>query len=288
MTAVVDYLATLPDVGAVLSLAELAAVARSANADRPLSDVELALLIGNLPADVDAALVRPLASPATGELRIMARAREGASGLAERIERHLRDEMQLTVQVSGMAALLERSLQQLYAAQRSTLVYVVLVTFAMFLILLRSFRYAVFGVAANSLAALLVLSYMGFAGVPLDMMTITIAAICIGIGVDDAIHYLHRYADERAVGGSAIDATRRSHASIGRAIYFTSLTVMAGFSVLALSNFVPTIYFGVLTALAMFLAMVANLLLLPSLLVRFEQLVWRRPAPSPAVEPGDG
>jgi len=138
---------------------------------------------------------------------------------------------------------------------------------AMFALLVRSLNLALLGLLPNVLAAATVIAFMGYAGIPLDMMTITIAAISIGIGVDDAIHYLHRFREEFDACGDVREAIKRSHASIGRAMYFTSITIVAGFSVLSFSNFVPTVYFGLLTALAMVFAMLANLTILPALLV---------------------
>jgi predicted RND superfamily exporter protein len=119
----------------------------------------------------------------------------------------------------------------------------------------------------NTLAAAMVIGAMGYAGIPLDMMTTTIAAVCIGIGVDDTIHYLHRFREEYVRWGDARIAVSFSHESIGRALYYTSFTVVAGFSVLCFSNFVPTVLFGLWTAIAMLLALVANLTLLPALLI---------------------
>jgi predicted RND superfamily exporter protein len=142
-------------------------------------------------------------------------------------------------------------------------------TFAMFMALLRSFQLAVIGLLPNILSAFSMIAFMGYMGIPLDMMTITIAAIVIGIGVDDAIHYLHRFRESYADSKCVNTAIRRSHREIGRAIYFTSLTVVIGFSVLVLSNFIPSVYFGILTSLAMLLALFANLTLLPALLIRF-------------------
>jgi predicted RND superfamily exporter protein len=181
------------------------------------------------------------------------------------------------VEITGMMVLFDSMLKQLFRSQVDTLVYVLLATFFMFLILLRSVLYAVLGLIPNVLAAASVIAIMGYLGIPLDMMTITIAAISIGIGVDDAIHYLHRFKEERQGGEDARLAVAWSHATIGRAMYFTSLTIIVGFSVLTLSNFVPTILFGVLTAAAMLLALVANLTLLPSLLVLFLAPKRRRP-----------
>jgi uncharacterized protein len=111
-----------------------------------------------------------------------------------------------------------------------------------------------------------VLGLMGWAGIPLDLMTVTIAAIVIGIGVDDTIHYIHRYREELWVDGDAWQAVSRCHGSIGKAMYYTSVTIVLGFSILVLSAFIPTITFGLLTGLAMTVALLANLTLLPVLL----------------------
>jgi len=176
------------------------------------------------------------------------------------------------VQLTGMLVLYNNVLQSLFRSQILTLGAVFLAILVMFWALFRSFSLALLALAPNLLAAGLVLGIMGLLGIPLDIMTITIAAIIIGIGVDDAIHYLHRFRDEYARAGNAQTAVRNSHASIGNAIYYTSITVIIGFSVLGFSKFMPTVYFGLMTALAMVLALLANLALLPSLLV----LAYRR------------
>jgi predicted RND superfamily exporter protein len=124
----------------------------------------------------------------------------------------------------------------------------------------------------NIIGALAVLGLMSALGVPLDIMTITIAAIAIGIGVDDTIHYVYRFREEFAKDGDYAATIDRCHRSIGHAMYYTSITIILGFSILALSSFVPTIYFGLLTGLAMAVAMVANLTLLPLLMARLHVL----------------
>jgi predicted RND superfamily exporter protein len=139
---------------------------------------------------------------------------------------------------------------------------------AMFLVLFRSVKTAVIAVVPNLLSAALVLGLMGWFRIPLDLMTITIAAITVGIGVDDTIHYIHRFRHEFAIDGDYWASVFRCHRSIGRAIYYTSLTIMLGFSILALSRFIPTIYFGLLTGLAMLIALLANMTLLPLLIVK--------------------
>jgi len=143
----------------------------------------------------------------------------------------------------------------------------VLILGAMFFILFRSIKVAFIALIANVIAIGAVFGLMGWAKIPLDMMTITIAAISMGIAVDDTIHYLHRFRLEVAKDGNYLAAMHRSHASIGYAIFYTSMAIIVGFSVLVLSNFLPTIYFGLLTVMAMLMALVANLLLLPRLIL---------------------
>ena len=137
----------------------------------------------------------------------------------------------------------------------------------MFLVLFRSFRLSIIGILPNLLGALVVLGIMGWAEIPMDMMTITIAAITVGIGVDHAIHYITRFQREFAVDGDYVAAMHRAHASIGLALFYTAITIIVGFSILALSNFIPSIYFGLLTGLAMTAALLGSMTLLPKLIL---------------------
>jgi predicted RND superfamily exporter protein len=175
-----------------------------------------------------------------------------------------------------MLVLYNNVLQSLYRSQILTLGAVFLAIMVMFGVLFLSVRIALIAVLPSILSVCIVLGFMGWAGIPLDIMTITIAAISVGIGVDDSIHYIHRYLQEMAIAGDPLQAMRRSHASVGRAMMYTSIIIIAGFSVLALSNFIPSILFGLLTGLAMLMALIANLTLLPLL------LRWGRVVPSPA------
>ncbi len=278
--AVIDrmqsFLEAQPALGKSVSLASLERVARTFNDDEPLSYVLLTTVISAVPQAVRDSLIAPYASPATGEVRVSSRLHETGPAhdlntLIESIEAFAVDELGVpadNVTVTGVAVLFSSMLEQLVQSQLSTLLFVVVATFAMFAILLRSFTLALIGLAPNLLAAGIILAFMGYAGIPLDIMTITIAAIVIGIGVDDAIHYLHRFKEEVDAGQSTISAVRAIHGSIGKALYFTSLIVVIGFSVLVFSRFVPTAYFGWLAALAMLVALTANLALLPALLVK--------------------
>jgi uncharacterized protein len=269
------YLASQPQVGSLTSLADLEAVARDFNDGRPLDALELAVVLSAIPDTIRDEMIAPYASPQTGELRISGRIQESGpyidrDAFITGIHRFSEQEIGLSrddIRVTGMLVLFNDTLRHLFDSQTSTIGYVVAAMLLMFWVLLRSLLLAVLGVAPILLAAATVLAVMGFGGIPLDLMTITIAAISIGIGVDNAIHYLHRYLVEYRAGRTAREAVRRAHATIGSAIYFTGLTIIVGFSLLAFSNFVPTIYFGLLTALAMALAMFANLTLLPCLLI---------------------
>ena len=270
-----EFLEAQPAIGKVLSLYNLELIARDFNDGRPLGAVELVAVLDAVPENLRRELIAPYAMPQSGRLRVAIRLHETdvdyqLDSLIRDIETFATTKMDLApdqVRVTGMAVLFNGMLRHLFNSQASTLMFVVIATLVMLLLLLRSLRLAVLGLMPNLLAAATALGIMGFAGIPLDIMTITIAAIIIGIGVDDAIHYLHRFREEYARVGNARTAVRNSHASTGNAIYYTSITVIIGFSVLGFSNFMPTVYFGLMTALAMMLALLANLALLPSLLV---------------------
>lgn len=271
-----EYLETLPEVGKIISIATLEEIARQFNSGKALGSVELAAVLGAVPDDIRNEFIDPYSTPEKGIMRMSLRMHETAprhsrDKLIKSIESYAQNEVGLgegNAKVTGMNVLFNDMLKVLFQSQISTIGYVVLATFIMFLILLRSPLLAAVGVLPNILSAAMVLGFMGFMNIPLDMMTMTIAAIIIGIGVDDAIHYLHRFKQEIQRGQSTQEAIETSHHNIGIALYFTSLTVIIGFSVLSMSNFIPTIYFGVLTALAMILALLVNLAVLPSLLMK--------------------
>ena len=166
-----------------------------------------------------------------------------------------------------MLVLYNNMLQSLFHSQVLTLGITILALMAMFLILFRSFKISLIAIFPNALSVGLVLGFMGWMGIPLDMMTITISAISVGIAVDDTIHYIHRFKEEFQTDRHYINTLHRCHRSIGHAMYYTSVTIIIGFSILALSNFIPSIYFGLLTGLAMLIALVAALTLLPQLII---------------------
>ena len=273
-----EYLDQLPETGKVLSISTMMRIAESFNDDEALSGLELALVYSKLPEAYRKIVLNPYVSYEENEARFSIRVRESdrsleRTKLLNKIKNTLTSEYELNpeqVHLTGMLVMYNNMLRSLFKSQILTIGVVLAGIFIMFTLLFRSISLAILGILPNILSASLVLSIMGWANIPLDMMTITIAAITVGIGVDDTIHYIHRYQHEIEKDYDYKAALLRSHSSIGNAMYYTSITIFLGFSILTLSNFVPTIYFGLLTGLAMLIAMVANLTLLPQLLIVFK------------------
>jgi predicted RND superfamily exporter protein len=279
LDAVHDYVDSLPETGKVLSLSTVFAVVKNLLGD-DVGSVELALVQKSLPDDVAAMMVDPYFSREQEQARVTVRVKETSKNLRRNqflsdLRTNLSDELGIApdrIQFTGMLVLYNNVLQSLFRSQILTLGAVFLAILLMFLALFRSFSLSLITLAPNMLAAGLVLGVMGLLGIPLDIMTITIAAIVVGIGVDDCIHYVHRFMREFEVDRDYLAAMYRCHNSIGRAMYYTTVTVVVGFSMLALSNFTPSIYFGLLTVLAMITAVLGALLLLPLLIVLFKPL----------------
>lgn len=276
--AVHDYLDSLPETGKVLSMATTMRMLEILNQDEAPGTFFLSVLYNRLPVDIKEALFSPYMSADGNQVRINMRIFESDPELQRgllinRIKTHLVEEMGFSpdrVKITGMLVLYNNVLQSLYESQIKTLGVVLLAISLMFAVLFRSVRISIVAILPSMLSVGIVLGSMGLLGIPLDIMTITITAISVGIGVDDSIHYIHRYRQEYAQDRQGIYAMYRSHASVGRAMFYTSVIVIAGFSILALSNFIPSILFGLLTGLAMFMALVANLTLLPLLLQRID------------------
>ncbi len=276
--AIHRYLEGIDEIGKVLSLSSTMEVLKQINGGDLPDNVSLALLYKRLPVKVKQSLIAPYLSPGGNQLRFAARVYESdvnlqRQALLEKIRLHLTGELGLSdsqVRLTGMLVLYNNMLKSLFRSQILTLGAVFVAIFLMFVLLFRSVILAAIAIVPNLIAVPLVLGLMGGLDIPLDIMTITIAALCIGIGVDDTIHYIHRFGEELTVDGDYLAAVRRSHSSIGRALYYTTVTVTIGFSILALSSFIPTIYFGLLTAFAMLIALVANLTVLPLLLEKLK------------------
>ena len=269
-----DYLESLPETGKVLSIATTYEVAEKLNG-RPLSYVQLMLLASFIPDDLRSQLVKPYLSDDGNQVRISVRVIDSDKNLNRnellaKIRTDLQSDFGLQpeqVHLTGAMVLYNNMLQSLFDSQIKTLGYVFAAILFMLLILFRSIPVALISMVPSLISASLVLGLMGWIGLPLDLMTITITAITIGIAVDDTIHYIHRFHEELPKDNDYVATMKRCHGSIGKAMYYTSLTIIAGFSILALSSFNPTVYFGLLTGLAMLVALLSNLTLLPALLI---------------------
>jgi predicted RND superfamily exporter protein len=275
--AIHDYLEGIDETGKVLSLTTSMQALKQLNGGQMLDDFFLSVLYKRVPDEVKEGMINPYLSADGNQLRFAVRVYESdvalkRHALLEKIRADLTGELGLAqeqVRLTGMMVLFDNMLQSLFRSQILTLGAVFLAILAMFVLLFRSVKQALVAIVPNLVAAVLVLGLMGGLGVPLDIMTITIAAISVGIAVDDTIHYMHRFGTEVRKDWDYRAAVQRSHASIGRAMYYTTITITIGFSILAFSSFVPTIYFGLLTAFAMLTALLADLTVLPILLEKF-------------------
>jgi predicted RND superfamily exporter protein len=267
------FLEAQPEIGKVSSLVQIYQVATDLSGHK-LNDFELAFMRKSLGDDIYQQMVAPYLLEDIDEARIQLRAMETAGlrrvDLLEKINTFAVNEVgiaQSDIRYTGLLVLYNNMLQSLYKSQIVTLGAVFVGIMLMFLILFRSVKISIIAILPNFLAAAVVLGGMGIAGIPLDMMTITIAAITVGIGVDHAIHYISRFKREFAIDGDYLASMHRAHASIGQALFYTATTIIVGFSILALSNFIPSIYFGLLTGLAMTAALLGSMTLLPKLIL---------------------
>ena len=273
------YLESLPEIGKVDSLVTVTDVASDLSGHK-LNDLELAFMSLMLSQENKELLLDPYIDEKNNQARITMRVNEtqgelNRQELLERIRSYAINDAGFTeeqVNFTGILVLYNNMLQSLFHSQIMTMGTVFLGIMTMFMILFRSISISLIAITPNFLAAGVVLGGMGIAGIPLDMMTITIAAITVGIGVDHAIHYITRFKREFEVDRDYVASMHRAHASIGRALFYTAITIIMGFSILALSNFIPSVYFGLLTALAMLAALLGSMTLLPKLILIFKPL----------------
>ncbi|RXJ83919.1 efflux RND transporter permease subunit [Arcobacter cloacae] len=278
ITAIHEYLETIPEIGKVQSLATLLKIGESLNNGRKLDGITLALLYNQMPSNYKSLILSPFINIEKNEARITMRILDSnpdlrRNDLISKINSDLKEiikNKETTYQLSNLMILYNNMLQSLFDSQIATLGFVVIILFIMFLILFRSIKVSLIALIANIIPISVIFGIMGWLNIPLDIMTITIAAIAIGIGVDDTIHFIHRFKEEFKIDHNYVNAMRRSHETIGYAMYYTSLVIIMGFSILVLSNLIPTIYFGLLTVVTMFTVLIADLLLLPKLLLIFK------------------
>ena len=270
-----NYLDGLPPVGKVLSFSSIIEVAEQLNNNKPLGSLEMGVLYSKIPESIKRDIIDPYISIKDNEARISLRIKDSQEGLRrndliKQINYDLKNKLKLNedeFKLAGVLILFNNLLQSLFKSQILTLGLVMIGIFAMFLILFRNIKLSLIGVVPNFIAAFFILGIIGLLGIPLDMMTITIAAITIGIAVDNSIHYIYRFKEEFLKHKNYEKTIQICHSTVGVAILNTSITIVFGFSILVFSKFIPTIYFGIFTGIAMLLAMVSVLTLLPSLIL---------------------
>ena len=269
------YLESLDYVGKVLSFYSIIEIATKLNNDKELGTLEMGVLYSKLPETIKKEIVDPYISVKDNEARINLRIKDSSENLRRnqlinKIDTELKSKVGLNdrdFKLGGVLILFNNLLQSLFKSQILTLGLVMIGIFLMFLILFRNMKISLIGVIPNFIAAFAILGLIGLLNIPLDMMTITIAAITIGIAVDNSIHYIYRFIEEYKTDKDYNEVVKTCHSTVGIAILNTSITIVFGFSILILSNFIPTIYFGIFTGIAMLLAMILVLTLLPSLII---------------------
>ena len=273
-----NYLDSIEAVGKVLSFSSIIEIATKLNNNKSLGSLEMGVLYTKIPDTIKKEIIDPYISVKDSEARISLRIKDSLDGLRRnelinKINFDLENELGLKkdeFKLGGVLILFNNLLQSLFKSQILTLGFVMVGILLMFLILFRNIKISLIGVVPNFIAAFFILGIIGMAKIPLDMMTITIAAITIGIAVDNSIHYIYRFKEELNNFKDYNKTIKYCHSTVGIAILNTSITIVFGFSILILSNFIPTIYFGVFTGIAMLLAMISVLTLLPSLLLVFK------------------
>jgi predicted RND superfamily exporter protein len=273
--AVHNYLDSLTAVGKVLSFSSIIEVATQLNNNKPLGTLEMGVLYSKIPENIKKDIIDPYISIKDNEARVSLRIIDSQDGLRRndlinQINYDLENKLKLNkkeFKLAGVLILFNNLLQSLFKSQILTLGLVMIGIFSMFMILFRNVKLSLIGVVPNFIAAFFILGIIGLLGIPLDMMTITIAAITIGIAVDNSIHYIYRFKEEFQKNKNYNQTLKICHSTVGVAILNTSITIVFGFSILVFSKFIPTIYFGVFTGIAMLLAMISVLTLLPSLIL---------------------
>ena len=272
-----DYLSSKEEIGKVLSVASGIKLAREINEGEDLNDLELALLRSVLPEDIKDTLLYSYINEDDSVVRISTRVVETAPGLnrnnlIKEIEYDLVENFNLDedqFEITGLAVLYNNMLQSLFAAQIGSISIVFAVIALMFLLIFKSFKAMIVGLIPNIFVALSVVGALGLLGLPLDIMTITVAAISVGMAVDNTIHYMYRYKKEMKQTNDPMMSMKNSHLNVGRALFYTAATIAIGFSILAFSNFFPTVLFGIFTSMALIISFISSLTLLPNLLVKF-------------------
>ena len=268
------YLESLPEIGKVLSFYSVLQLGEKINDNKKLGPLEMAILYSKLPEDIKKSIVTPYVSIENNEARISLRIIDSNPNLNRKellikIQKDLEEKLKLKkdeFKITGVLVIFNNLLQSLFDSQIKTLGITFGGIFILLLILFKSLSWSIVAAIPNFTAALFILGSLGLFNVPLDMMTITIASITVGIAIDNSIHYIYRFREEFKINKNYKKTIEICHKSVGKAIVNASLTIVFGFSILILSNFIPSIYFGIFTGLAMLTAMTLVLTLMPQLI----------------------
>ncbi|RBQ29182.1 efflux RND transporter permease subunit [Aliarcobacter vitoriensis] len=273
--AVHNYLESIPEIGKVQSLATLLKIGKTLNNNQDLDGITLALIYNQLPEEYKQLILSPYVNIDANEARVTMRIIDSnpdlrRDELLHKINKDLENiitNKETTYRLSNLMVLYNNMLQSLFESQASTFGASLFVLSIMFFLIFRLSKVVFIAIVSNLIPISLVFGIMGWLGIPLDIMTITIAAIALGIAVDDTIHFIHRFEVEYKFDHNYMNAIKRAHEGIGHAMYYTTIIIVIGFSILTLSNLIPTIYFGLLTGIVMISVLVADLLLLPKMLL---------------------
>jgi uncharacterized protein len=269
-----QYLETLPEIGKVLSFYSVLQLGEKINDNKKLGPLEMAILYSKLPEDIKRSIVTPYVSIENNEARISLRIIDSNPNLNRKellikIQKDLEEKLKLNkdeFKITGILVIFNNLLQSLFDSQIKTLGITFAGIFILLLILFKSLSWSIVAAIPNFTAALFILGSLGLFNIPLDMMTITIASITVGIAIDNSIHYIYRFREEFKINKNYKKTIEICHKSVGKAIVNASLTIVFGFSILIFSNFIPSIYFGIFTGLAMLTAMTLVLTLMPQLI----------------------
>ena len=269
-----QYLETLPEIGKVLSFYSVLQLGEKINDNKKLGPLEMAILYSKLPDDIKKSIVTPYISIENNEARISLRIIDSNPNLNRKellikIQKDLEEKLNLNkdeFKITGILVIFNNLLQSLFDSQIKTLGITFAGIFILLLILFKSLSWSIVAAIPNFTAALFILGSLGLFNIPLDMMTITIASISVGIAIDNSIHYIYRFREEFKINKNYKKTIEICHKSVGKAIVNASLTIVFGFSILIFSNFIPSIYFGIFTGLAMLTAMTLVLTLMPQLI----------------------
>lgn len=290
LTVIHDWLDELPETGKVLSLTTMLRILQKINNGVPLPKTMLTIARAALPSDLRDAVLKPYVDENFTQVRISMRVRESShdlqrKALLAKIDDYLKTKSPIPAErthVTGVFVLYDNMLQSLFSSQIKTVSSVLIVVFLTFCFLFRNWKLALIGLVPNILSVTLILGIIGWLGIPMDMMTVMIAAITFGLADDNTIHYIHRFRQEFPKDRNYRSTMYRCHNTIGRPLSYSMITIVGGFAILCFSNFIPTIYFGLFTGLAVFMALLWSHTLLPLL------IIWVKPMGPGSADPARG